>query len=70
MLVDTQITPEATRRLVNDIKTLTDKPIKYVINTHWHYDHTHKPHYQNINGPGFQEATIARIYDVLDQRAK
>ena len=25
---------------MNDIKTLTDKPIKYVINTHWHYDHT------------------------------
>ncbi len=23
----------------------------------------------NINGPGFQEATIARIYQVLDQRA-
>ena len=40
VLVDTHVTPEATRRLVNDIKTLTDKPIKYVINTHWHYDHT------------------------------
>src|ERR1051325_5393719 len=40
VLVDTNITPEATRRLVNDIKTLTDKPIRYVINTHWHYDHT------------------------------
>ena len=38
-LVDTNITPEATRRLVNDIKTLTDKPIRYVVNTHWHYDH-------------------------------
>src|SRR5436853_4049022 len=39
-LVDTNITPEATRRLVNDIKTLSDKPIRYVVNTHWHYDHT------------------------------
>ena len=39
LLVDTNITPEATRRLVNDIKTLTDKPIRYVVNTHWHYDH-------------------------------
>src|SRR6185295_5542064 len=39
-LVDTNITPEATRRLINDIKTLTDKPIRYVVNTHWHYDHT------------------------------
>lgn len=40
VLVDTNITPEATRRLVTDIKTLTDKPIRYVVNTHWHYDHT------------------------------
>ena len=40
LLVDANITPEATRRLVNDIKTLTDKPIRYVVNTHWHYDHT------------------------------
>src|SRR6266576_4230963 len=39
-LVDTNITPEATRRLVNDIKTLTDKPIRFVVNTHWHYDHS------------------------------
>ena len=40
MLVDTNITPEATRRLVADIRTLTDKPVRYVVNTHWHYDHT------------------------------
>jgi cyclase len=39
-LVDTNITPEATRRLINDIKTLTDKPVRHVVNTHWHYDHT------------------------------
>ena len=38
-LVDTNITPEATRRLVADIQTVTDKPIRYVVNTHWHYDH-------------------------------
>ena len=40
LIVDTNITPEATRRLVSDIKTLTDKPVRYVVNTHWHYDHT------------------------------
>jgi glyoxylase-like metal-dependent hydrolase (beta-lactamase superfamily II) len=40
LVVDTNVTPEATRRLINDIKTLTDKPVRYVVNTHWHYDHT------------------------------
>jgi glyoxylase-like metal-dependent hydrolase (beta-lactamase superfamily II) len=40
LLVDTNITPEATRRLVADIRTLTDNPVRYVVNTHWHYDHT------------------------------
>ena len=48
-LVDTNITPEATRRLVNDIKTLTDKPIRYVVNTHWHYDHADG---NQVFGPG------------------
>src|SRR4029434_33305 len=40
-LVDTNITPEATRRLINDIKTLTDKPVRYVVNSHWYYDETY-----------------------------
>lgn len=39
VLVDTNITPEATRRLVSDIRTITDKPVRTVINSHWHYDH-------------------------------
>ena len=39
VLVDTNITPKATRRLVADVRTLTDKPIRTVVNTHWHYDH-------------------------------
>ena len=39
LLVDTQSTPEAMRRLVADIKTFTDKPIRYVVNTHGHPDH-------------------------------
>ena len=41
MLVDTSVTPAAARGLVQGIKTLTDKPIKYVFNTHYHFDHAH-----------------------------
>ena len=41
MLVDTSVSPAAARGLVEGIKTLTDKPIRYVFNTHYHFDHAH-----------------------------
>jgi cyclase len=40
LIVDTGTSPAAARAFVADIKLLTDKPVRYVVNTHWHYDHT------------------------------
>jgi len=40
LLVDSATSPRAARALLEDIKRLTDKPVRYVVNTHWHYDHT------------------------------
>ena len=40
MLVDAGVTPAVARALVQDVKLLTDKPIRWVVNTHFHYDHT------------------------------
>jgi cyclase len=40
LLVDDGSTPAAARALLEDIKLITDKPIRYVVNTHFHYDHT------------------------------
>ena len=40
MLVDAGTTPAVARALVQDVKLLTDKPIRWVVNTHFHYDHT------------------------------
>ena len=39
-LVDDGTTPAAARALLADIKLLTPKPIRQVVNTHFHYDHT------------------------------
>ena len=39
ILVDDQYAP-VTEKLKSVIANLTDKPIKFVINTHWHPDHT------------------------------
>jgi cyclase len=39
LVVDSEITPAAARALVADLKAVTDKPVKYVIDSHYHYDH-------------------------------
>ena len=41
LVVDSHITPASARALESEIKTLTDKPIRYVVNTHFHFDHAH-----------------------------
>lgn len=41
LVFDTHFTPEAGRELLNDIRSVTDKPVHYVVNSHYHPDHTH-----------------------------
>jgi cyclase len=41
LVIDSEITPAAARALVADLKAITDKPVKYVIDSHYHYDHAH-----------------------------
>jgi cyclase len=39
LIVDPGITPAAATAFIADVKTLTSKPVKYVVDTHYHYDH-------------------------------
>ena len=39
MLVDPGISAAAATAFLADVKTLTNKPVKYVVDTHYHYDH-------------------------------
>lgn len=39
LLVDSHMTPAAAWALTREIRTLTDKPVRYVVNTHFHFDH-------------------------------
>jgi len=39
VVVDSNISSEHTREVLDALRKLTDKPIKYVVNTHWHEDH-------------------------------
>ena len=40
LVVDAFFTPDAAKALVGEIRRLTAKPIRYVVNTHYHLDHT------------------------------
>jgi cyclase len=40
LVVDSQITPAAARALVADLKAVTTRPIRYVVDSHYHYDHS------------------------------
>jgi glyoxylase-like metal-dependent hydrolase (beta-lactamase superfamily II) len=39
LVVDTGLFPSTARRLAGEIKKLTDKPVRYVVTTHFHDDH-------------------------------
>lgn len=40
VVIDTLISAKEARRFIGDIRKISNKPIKYVINTHHHLDHT------------------------------
>lgn len=39
LVVDAHSKPSAARALMDQIKTVSTKPVKYVVNTHFHWDH-------------------------------
>ena len=41
LVVDSHITPAKGRDLISTITSLTDKPVTTLINSHYHYDHSH-----------------------------
>jgi len=41
VIVDTHSKPSAARVIVEHVRALTPKPVRYVINTHFHWDHWH-----------------------------
>ena len=40
LVVDSCYLPSSAREDIAQIRQLTNKPVRYLLNTHWHYDHT------------------------------
>ncbi len=41
LVVDSHMTPSAAEAMLADLAKITDKPVRYLVNTHFHFDHTH-----------------------------
>lgn len=41
LIVDSHMTPAAAWALRQELREITEKPIRYVVNTHFHFDHSH-----------------------------
>jgi len=39
VIVDSHISPESARVMMQELKAITDKPVRFLVNTHFHYDH-------------------------------
>ena len=39
LLIDTRESHEAARELSSELRTLTHHPVRWIVNTHWHWDH-------------------------------
>src|ERR1044071_5096823 len=42
VIVDDHVSPAAAWVLLEEVKRFTPKPVRYVINTHFHYDHSRR----------------------------
>jgi glyoxylase-like metal-dependent hydrolase (beta-lactamase superfamily II) len=63
LLVDSHVSPAAAWALLKELKAITRKPVRYVVNTHFHYDHVHGnqiyPPDVEIIGHEFTRAMVA-----------
>jgi cyclase len=68
IVVDTQATLTATRRILEQIRKLTDKPVRFVINTHWHGDHVQGNQIYRDAFPGVQFIAQTNTREDMEMR--
>ena len=71
MLVDTSVTPAAARALISQVHDeLTDKPIRYVFNSHYHFDRAHGNQVlgEDVEIIGHDYVRQIHLSNVLEQR--
>ena len=72
LVVDSHVTPSAARTLLDSLAVITDKPVRYLVNSHYHFDHAHGnqsfPSDIEIIGHEFTRAKLSgNLGNVLDE---
>ncbi len=67
IVVDTQTTLTATSGILEQIRKLTDKPVRFVINTHWHGDHVQGNQVYRDAFPGVQFIAQTNTREDMEQ---
>jgi glyoxylase-like metal-dependent hydrolase (beta-lactamase superfamily II) len=60
LVFDTNGTPAAAAAVLAEVRRLTDKPVRYVVNSHWHWDHWYGTQVYKQAFPGVQVIAHAR----------
>jgi len=69
LVVDTHSKPSAARALMEQIKTVTPKPVKYVVDTHFHWDHYYGNEvYLNAWPAGVEIISSEATREAIEQR--
>jgi glyoxylase-like metal-dependent hydrolase (beta-lactamase superfamily II) len=63
-VIDTQVNAPMAERLVQQVRTLSDKPLRYAINTHYHWDHTAGNHVCKRAGARVLSSALTRTFMV------
>jgi len=67
LVVDSGHFPSLTRRMIGEIRQMTDKPVRYLVNTHWHADHVTG---NNVYREVFPNVIIMSTPDTQERLAK
>jgi len=72
LVVDSHVTPAAAEALLASLSVITDKPVRYLVNSHYHFDHAHGnqafPESVEIIGHRFTRAKLAGEFgNVLEE---
>lgn len=70
LVVDSGDALTATRKTIAEIKRLTPLPVRYLVNTHWHWDHTLGNGEYRAAFPGVTIISTTATRDLMDTRGR